>query len=489
MSAPAIAPLPSVPGQTSGAAPTLRLINPTEDDHARGVVTLHVEATDPSGKAPYVSLFIDKTFKTLRNFAPYEFEWDTTAYPNGYHEIQAFGYNDSPNVGHSRTLRLYVNNPGGETHVRRDLLDGVPAARTTPAPRALRHRASLRVSRPVPMPEMMPETMSMPAGSRTSARLAPPRRTASVSKKAMGRPMPLRRPDLLMTETPPMAGLLGTASTREALARIAHGAESLRFGSLSFAPDLSAPFMPETMTIPAAHAPKALTPTQGFKPLPSAAPKVKTAVAPDLNPEGAPLAGRGVPGRMARSQRSSLRLPNDELVSPFLSGPRITSPSASPDVKIMSYRAEMRFAHDVVKPALRMHPLRVHFPSSLGSLLRSVGQTSVLFNHKTVKMDRPISAQGNVVFGPLRQIFEQGGGTLTWQSRTGTVRAKNATRDIVLTIGNRQALVNAKTVVLDGKPYLLTGRTMVPLSFVSMALDADVQYDAATGHLLITSRK
>ena len=59
----------------------------------------------------------------------------------------------------------------------------------------------------------------------------------------------------------------------------------------------------------------------------------------------------------------------------------------------------------------------------------------------------------------------------------------------MLTIGKRQALVNAKTVVLDGKPYLLTGRTMVPLSFVSMALDADVQYDAATGHLLITSRK
>ena len=149
----------------------------------------------------------------------------------------------------------------------------------------------------------------------------------------------------------------------------------------------------------------------------------------------------------------------------------------------------MRFAHSVVQPALKMHPLRVHFPASLGSLLRSVGQTSVLFNHTKVQLDRPISAQGSVVFGPLRQIFEQGGGTLTWQSRTGTVRAKNATQDIVLTIGKNQALVNAKTVMLDGKPYLMTGRTMVPLSFVSMALDADVQYDAATGHLLITSKK
>jgi hypothetical protein len=44
-------------------------------------------------------------------------------------------------------------------------------------------------------------------------------------------------------------------------------------------------------------------------------------------------------------------------------------------------------------------------------------------------------------------------------------------------------------VALDGKPYLMMGRTMVPLSFVTAAMDADVQYDAATGHLLITSRQ
>ena len=83
----------------------------------------------------------------------------------------------------------------------------------------------------------------------------------------------------------------------------------------------------------------------------------------------------------------------------------------------------------------------------------------------------------------------RGGGILTWESRTGTVRAKSATKDILLTIGTSQAIVNAKAITLDGKPYLMMGRTMVPLSFVTAALDADVQYDAATGHLLITSRK
>jgi len=104
-------------------------------------------------------------------------------------------------------------------------------------------------------------------------------------------------------------------------------------------------------------------------------------------------------------------------------------------------------------------------------------------------MDRPLTAQDSVLFGPLRQIFEQGGGTLTWQARTGTVHAKSATRDITLTIGRNRAVVNAQAVALDGKPYLLMGRTMVPVSFISAAMDADVQFDAATGHLLIVSRK
>ena len=169
-----------------------------------------------------------------------------------------------------------------------------------------------------------------------------------------------------------------------------------------------------------------------------------------------------------------MKLPDSDLVSPFLAAPHPKPMAAACHCK--SRRLWGRI-------------LRVHLPANLGSLLRSVGQTTVLFDHTTVKLDRPLSAQDSILFGPLRQIFEQGGGSLTWESRTGTVHAKNATEDILLTIGNTQAVVNAKAVTLDGKPYLLLGRTMVPMSFVTAAMDADVQYDAATGHLLITSRK
>ena len=437
LSSPALS-LPGRPAASSTEAPSIRMISPSEDGKVRGVVTLHIEASDSSGKSPYVSLFIDKTFKTLRNYAPYEFEWDTTAYPNGYHTIEAYGYNDSPHVGHAKPMRLYVNNEGGNTSIRHDLLDG---------------------------PTVVKPAMAAP-------------------RKILGRPQPLRRPDSLAMTLPTAPA---PVSTHEILRQMAKAeAAALHFRSGDFTPELSSPFVPETPA-PKAVSSKAagLIPQKGFK---SLAPQA-TGVDPTTATLAAVPPRRASAKRMRLTQMASLRLPDSALASPFLVTPQVAPLPALPRIQIGSYLQEMHLARTTLKPVLKMHPLRVHFPSSMGSLLRSVGQTSVIFNHTTVKLDRPLSAHNNILFGPLRQIFEQGGGTLTWQSHTGTVHAKNATEDIVITIGKRQALVNAKPVALDGRPYLLTGRTMVPLSFVSTALDADVQYDAATGHLLITSRK
>ena len=484
-------PLPMNPNAASGAAPTLHMIAPTEDGKVRGIVALRVEASDPSGKSPYVSLFIDKAFKTLRNFAPYEFEWDTTTLPNGYHTVEAFGYNDSPNVGHSQALHLYVNNPGGETQIRHDLLDGPKLV----MPIVPHFHPRLRLASPKPFTNLKRLTSVLPLPGLESLTLRPAAMKVAViaPKKGMVRPLPLRRPDHIMSDAL-MASVLTAPLdvTHEMMPQMAHGAFTPRLRAPGFAADLTLPFVTELAPPPAPKTAKTLTPMRNFKPLPVIAPPV--IAPPVVDGSTAQMAemptARRISGKSARLQQvASLRLPDSELASPFVAVPHVGMLSNVAKTKIMSYRAEMHFAHNVIKHSLKMHSLRVYFPSSLGSLLRSVGQTSVLFNHTTVKMDRPISLQGNVVFGPLRQIFEQGGGSLTWQSRSGTVHAKNATRDIVLTIGQKQALVNAKTVVLDGKPYLLTGRTMVPLSFVSAALDADVQYDAATGHLLITSRK
>lgn len=423
--APAIS-QPTEPSLSSGMPPTLRLVSPSPDGKVQGVVTLRVQASDPSGKAPYVSLFIDKTFKTLRNYAPYEFEWDTTAYSNGYHTVEAYGYNDTASVGHAKTLRLYVNNPGGETGIRHDLLD---------APKS----TALRAVKPA-------RTFTAP-----KKQAALPEQWLPPAKIAALRPSPrLTSPEAIVRQ-------------------LAGGAGSLRFGSLDFATELSTPFAaPKAVPVRA----KAIR-AQAVKPV-SVPVQAATAEIAET-----PASTRSFGKKVRLPQIASIRLPGNDLASPFVALPHAAPMAVKPAVKI------------AVRHAVpQMHALRVHLPiGMMSSLLRTAGQRTILFNHETVTMDRPLTVQSQVLFGPLRQIFEQGGGTLTWQSTSGTVRAKSATKDILLTMGDTHARVNAKQITLDGKPYLLLGRTMVPVSFIGLALDATVQFDPTTGHLLVTSRK
>ena len=126
---PQAAPLTPALGQSG-----ISVLSPRASDHVSGIVTIKVDAIDPSGKAPYVSVFIDKVFKSLRNHPPYTFDWDTTRTTNGWHTIEVSGFNDDEQIGKSQPIRVYVNNGGGDTTIDRGLSD-------TPAPQAAKSEA------------------------------------------------------------------------------------------------------------------------------------------------------------------------------------------------------------------------------------------------------------------------------------------------------------------------------------------------------------
>jgi hypothetical protein len=111
----------------------ISVISPRAMDHISGTVTIKVNAVDPSGKSPYVSLFIDKVFKTLRNYPPYSFDWDTTRIANGWHTIEVSGFNDDNQIGKTDPIRVYVNNGGGETTIDRGLTDEPSTPKPAPA--------------------------------------------------------------------------------------------------------------------------------------------------------------------------------------------------------------------------------------------------------------------------------------------------------------------------------------------------------------------
>ena len=454
---PALPPAEGFP--PSGAAPELRLLTPAPNSKVQGTVVIQVGATDAGGKTPYVSIFVDGEFKTLVNYRPFEYEWDTSALSNGWHTIaitEAFD-SDAQAVAHLKPLRVYVNNPGGETSIRHDLQDGVK-------------------SMPVPP---------------SSLKALPPRKTLAA------RPQARRPTGVALLATPTVAVHAGKAAP----VRMAQGA--LRWDDLRLNLDqgLSDPFVPELPALPPST-PKAAhpaTPRAGFKSRtmgPQEAPL--TASQLPLGKQGQPVGSRMAP--LQRMAEAGPR-PGNDLSSPFLSLP--TLPAAAPR------RIAVAAAHPVVQAhlmrlALHMPHIQVHLPQmhflaptatvkphvaqGAASLLPSVGETQILFNTTKLQMDRPLAAQQSVVFGPLRQIFEHGGGSLQWNARTGAVRAQAQNKDIRLTIGQKRATVNAQPVALDAAPYLSAGRTMIPLSFLPAAMDVTVQYDPATGHLRITSK-
>ena len=68
---------------------------------------------------------------------------------------------------------------------------------------------------------------------------------------------------------------------------------------------------------------------------------------------------------------------------------------------------------------------------------------------------------------PIRDIAEQAGGTTTWNqsAQTATIRHQNNT--IILTIGQRNAIINGRERRLAAAPVMIGGRTMVTPCFIA----------------------
>lgn len=98
----------------------------------------------------------------------------------------------------------------------------------------------------------------------------------------------------------------------------------------------------------------------------------------------------------------------------------------------------------------------------------------------------PVIKDGNTLV-PLRQIFEALGATIKWDGSTKTVTAEKGETTIQLTIGEDAAYVNNEKIILEQPAEIINENSMVPLRFVSEALDAKVEWDGANKTIRITS--
>ncbi|MGN1097595.1 MAG: stalk domain-containing protein, partial [Clostridia bacterium] len=101
---------------------------------------------------------------------------------------------------------------------------------------------------------------------------------------------------------------------------------------------------------------------------------------------------------------------------------------------------------------------------------------SIKINGIKIKTDVAPVIVNDRVLVPVRAIFESLGASVEWNDATKTAKAEKDGLVIELTVDSNTAAVNNQPKVLDVPAQIMNGRTMVPVRFVSEALNAKVKW-------------
>jgi spore coat protein H len=95
----------------------------------------------------------------------------------------------------------------------------------------------------------------------------------------------------------------------------------------------------------------------------------------------------------------------------------------------------------------------------------------------------------NHVMVPIRGVFEYLHSHVMWDNGARQVTCVGDKKTIDLNVGDNEADVNGAKVHFDAPVRFSHNRTLVPLRFLSEALDMQVDWDDATQTVKITSAK
>ncbi len=123
------------------------------------------------------------------------------------------------------------------------------------------------------------------------------------------------------------------------------------------------------------------------------------------------------------------------------------------------------------------------------TMILQVGNAFALVNGQTYTLEAaPLISSGRTMV-PLRFVGEAFGAEFTYEAASKTIDIVFGSDKIRMQIGKKTAVVNGKEVVLDVAPFIVNGRTLVPIRFISETFGANVAWDAATKTVTIVYPK
>lgn len=93
---------------------------------------------------------------------------------------------------------------------------------------------------------------------------------------------------------------------------------------------------------------------------------------------------------------------------------------------------------------------------------------------------------GGRAFVPARAILEEMGGTIHWNGLKQTVTVLLEANTIMLTIGSATASLNGEEYFLDAPPFILNGRTYLPVRFITESLGFEATWNEAYQRITVS---
>jgi photosystem II stability/assembly factor-like uncharacterized protein len=136
-------------------------------------------------------------------------------------------------------------------------------------------------------------------------------------------------------------------------------------------------------------------------------------------------------------------------------------------------------------------PLLVTYQYKVILQLTVGSSTMRVLPDRTVMLDSPPVILSGRTLVAIRPIIEALDGTVAWSASDRKVTIVQGVHTIALWIDKAVAVVDGRTVAIDSSstavvPKIISGRTMLPVRFVSEALGAQVDWDANTQRITIT---
>ena len=121
-------------------------------------------------------------------------------------------------------------------------------------------------------------------------------------------------------------------------------------------------------------------------------------------------------------------------------------------------------------------------------IILTIGKKEIMVNGKLSLMDVApfIDKTSGRTLVPIRFISEFLDFEVTWDATTKTVTIKDPSKTIILSIGQKTASINGNAYEMDVAPLIRDSRTFVPLRFISEAFGYLVNWDAKTQSITIS---